>query len=430
MPNWLAAIGRARPAIQQTLTDIEERPRREEAWQWKREEAESERTMRPLRERATTAQVAVSEEQARKVKEQAEFESRGWDPDIDPIFQKWLPEDQGKAKEQLSKMIPPNPQTGKWTQGDRRRAMETIQQDAGMLATVTQFNVNAIKSNIQTISKKLADAEEKGKQEDIQKYRVQLKQSTDQHDIELGKFDKITTAFEIRGILGQIDESKMPESVKESIQALGKAGDVVGIRDLLKEYVKSSVKPAPKTYVKGEVTSKGIPLSIDQTTGTRYAPGGIEYDPRIHGEIPGKGRQLTEVERDPDAHAFSKALEDARKTEQTPLFMEKLSEAEQQRAEARLRQKAKSNYLARKGSPKKFDQFWKQEVYGAERMDAADISKLKEFDNPDQAISHVERSFRANMISTEMRDQALTLINQNRKTWGKWRVSELSKEPP
>ena len=107
--------------------------------------------------------------------------------------------------------------------------------------------------------------------------------------------------------------------------------------------------------------------------------------------------------------------------------MEKLSEAEQQRSEARLRIKTKSNYIARGGNPKKFDQFWTQEnIYGISTLDQSDIIKLKEFATPDEAISHTERAFRANMISPEVKEQANALINKNRKNWDKWRKEIVS----
>lgn len=141
-------------------------------------------------------------------------------------------------------------------------------------------------------------------------------------------------------------------------------------------------------------------------------------------KIAEKPTKLTEAERDPDAHAFSAAITDAKKTEQTPLFMEKLSEAEQQRAESRLRIKTKSNYLARGGNPKKFDKFFAEGVYGVPTLDKADIVKLKEFSTPDEAISHTERAFRANMISPEVKDQAMALINKNRKKWDDWRKTQ------
>ena len=441
MANFLADIGRAQPlkafgegykAIRDVMIAPEIEAERKEERALRIGGLEQQRAL-------TTVQVESAGIDLQKKKEQREFESRGWDPDIDPIFQKWLPDDQGKAKDILSKMIPPNSQTGKWTQWDRTRAMQMIQQDAGMLTTVTQFNVNAIKSNIQKKTQQLAKAEEIGKTEDIPKLRAEIKTLSDQHDIELGKFSKITTGFEIMDLLKTIDESKMPEDVKASIQALGKANDLEGIRGVIRDYIKESTKPGKEiaphisapfesdgkmwqtiTYPDGRVLTKPL---IPEGRGPSITKGGITETTLglPQGQLKAKPEKLTEAEKDPDANAFSKALTDAKKTEQTPLFMEKLSEAEQQRAESRLRNKTKSNYLARGGDPKKFDKFFAEGTYGAPTLDKSDIVRLKEFATPDESISHIERAFRANMISPEVRDQAISLINKNRKKWDIWR---------
>ncbi|MCJ7507787.1 MAG: hypothetical protein MUO85_03525 [candidate division Zixibacteria bacterium] len=182
-----------------------------------------------------------------------------------------------------------------------------------------------------------------------------------------------------------------------------------------KEIDKLTVWPTAAEAIKAGKSTGSIPEG--KTVVAKPAKGGFIYDY----ESPFKEAKQTEAERDPDAYKFSHALDDAKKTEQTPLFMEKLSETEQQRAEARLRSKTKSNYLARGGNPKKFDKFFAEGVYGAPTLDKNDIVKLKEFATPDEAISHTERAFRANMISPEVKDQAISLINQNRKKWDAWR---------
>ena len=428
MANGLAALGRASPALSRTWSDImgENRARRQEAIQgeqWQQQKAISDVTLQ-------REQMALETQ-----KKQEAWLSETIDITTHPTFMGLSPETQNRVKQDFSTQRITDI-SGRGTRRDIFRQVDMMEKTPKLLDSYLTVEMNARHSDVlkanETLQKEIQKPDANPQkvaqlqaQFDVvnEKYIGLLKNRKDYMDGMEWKANIDAITGEIRRLQSEGKLGQMPEALKQSMFMSLKTGDLKSVNEILKEWAKSELKPVPKTYVKGEVTSKGIPLSIDQTTGTRYAPGGIEYDPKIHGEIPGKGRQPTEAERDPDAHAFSKALEDARKTEQTPLFMEKLSEAEQQRAEARLRQKAKSNYLTRKGNPKKFDQFWKQEVYGAEKMDAADISKLKEFDNPDQAISHVERSFRANMISTEMRDQALTLINQNRKTWGKWRTT-------
>ena len=185
-------------------------------------------------------------------------------------------------------------------------------------------------------------------------------------------------------------------------------------------------------YIKGkQILQKPPDISGSdyKTIQDKTSPTGWSYqhitDPTkiIKSAPPPRSERITEAERDPDAHKFSQGLLDAKRTEQSALFMEKLSEVEQQRSESRLREKTKSNYLARGGNLKKFDQFWKQNVYGTMELDPEDIVTLKEYQTPDEAISHVERAYRANMIGPEVREKAMALISGNRKKWNEWRAT-------
>lgn len=422
MPGFLETTGRGQPVKAfsegyRGITDIIEAPER------RREEKEE----RALRIGALTSQRAVSEETLARTKlERQELERRikfESEPDninkyIDQLG--LLPEAKGAFMTHMRGYG--IDEFGSGRKGDILRGTQDFFKSP-LGANSLRMQANYAEQTYKNASKKYRDAIQKGEGvENLEKYKSEL----DRAEKEMMKWSgAYSQTVELQGnisdLQGQINSmvnsgewNNLPATLRNELEVAKGEGDVKTFMGALRKWTELQGKPETKLYSTREEAIKSSPSIKGYTVTAELTDKG--WKPHYL-----KEEQLTEAEKDPDAHKFSEALNNARKTEQTPLFMEKLSEAEQQRAEARLRQKTKSNYLARGGNPKKFDKFWSEPGGFALTLDKEDIVTLKEYNNPDQALSHVERAFRANMISSEVRDQAISLINQNRKKWDMWR---------
>jgi len=420
MPNLLAAIGQATPAIRSTMTDIEERPKQALRWGLEQEQMGQTRAINQMNLEKLQAAETERKRLLEEDKEPVDIQTFPQVMDLDQATKNKLIKDLDAAG--IAK-------NGVGERGKIRDHFKSLALDPKTFAPYIELEIEGRRTDFfaaheqlnKEQSKKDFDpnkvSELRGKVEVASgKYKKALKKA--QGNEEEQKFvNNLNSAKDTITSLKSSDDWKLLNQKEQmGLLAMAGYGGVEAMQKLFVEIIKEKKEGPIGTAltIKDPSSKTGWSYRYPNNTIVRGAPKPTSEKPE----------KLTESERDPDAHHFSSAITDAKKTEQTPLFMEKLSEGEQQRAEARLRNKTKSNYLARGGNPKKFDQFWTQEnIYGAQKLDQSDIAKLKEFATPDEAISHIERSYRANMIDQNVREQALSLINANRKKWSNWKGS-------